>query len=335
MRPGIIWYAAVCFLVVIVFAVLCLRDDSPVEMEGTSYGIDVARYQGTIDWEKVSQSGVDFAMVRLGYRGTSDGIISEDTNARYNLQEAQKYGVKLGGYFFSTAVNEAEAVEEAKWVADLLDHYAITYPVAYDCELFTEKYSRQYDLTVSQRTDIALAFLRQIEKEGYEGMFYASKNDLGENQYWEIERIEPDYKIWVAQYPGEVNPQTDTSSYEGKHSMWQYTREGTVNGIDPSVDMNVAYFAYEGNAKPKNNTIPPEVKPDPEALMDFSDVNEQVTAKEEVNLRDIPSQGENANVLGQLKNGEVALRTGISESGFFHISVILLFFVKCLNRLYG
>ncbi len=315
-RPGAIWYIAACILVVVVFGILCLRDDGVYETEDTTYGIDVARYQGTINWERVSRSDVDFAMIRLGYRSITDGTILVDSNALFNLQEANKYGVKVGGYFFSTAVNEAEAVEEAKWVAEMIAQYAITYPIAYDCEMFTEEYSRQYGLTPSQRTDIALAFLKQIEKEGYEGMFYASKNDLSENAYWEIDRIQEDYKIWVAQYPGEVDPKMDRSSYEGIHSMWQYTRDGVVNGIDPSVDMNVAYFGYEGNAKPKNSTVPEEAKPDPEALMDFADADEKVTAKEEVNLRDIPSQGENANVLRQLKNGEVALRTGISDSGW-------------------
>ena len=90
------------------------------ETKEITTGIDVARYQGTIDWSRVGTSSVDFAMVRLGYRSQKDGTIVEDPNARYNLQEAQKHGIKLGGYFFSTAVSEEEAIEEAEWVADLV-----------------------------------------------------------------------------------------------------------------------------------------------------------------------------------------------------------------------
>ena len=148
------------------------------ETDELTTGIDVARYQGTIDWTRVATSSVDFAMVRLGYRSYADGSIVEDPNARYNLQEAQKNNIMLGAYFFSSAVNTTEAVEEANWAADILDHYSINYPIAYDCEGFLEETSRQYDMSVKERTDVALAFLKQIEKRGYEGVFYASKNDM-------------------------------------------------------------------------------------------------------------------------------------------------------------
>ena len=99
----------------------CGSSRTTKETEGTTYGIDVAKYQGTIDWDFVSRSGiVDFAIVRAGYRGMIDGEIQADSNARYNMQEASKYGISLGVYFFSTAVTAEEAVEEADWVADLI-----------------------------------------------------------------------------------------------------------------------------------------------------------------------------------------------------------------------
>ena len=148
------------------------------ETERITLGIDVARYQGTIDWQEVSQSGVEFAIVRIGYRGMADGEIKEDPNGRYNLQEAAKAGIPLGVYFFSTAVSQEEAEEEAKWVEEVISGYPITYPVVYDCENFNDPDSRQYFLNRNERTDIALAFLKTIEKLGYEGMFYASKNDM-------------------------------------------------------------------------------------------------------------------------------------------------------------
>lgn len=284
------------------------------EIEAVTYGIDVAKYQGTIDWDAVADTGVDFAMVRLGYRGAMDGEITADSNARYNLQEASKAGIALGAYFFSTAVSEEEAEEEARWAAELMACYPITYPVVYDCEGFDDPNSRQYGMTQGQRTDAALAFLKTIEDLGYEGMFYASKNEL--ETKWDMDRIETDYKVWVAQYPAEPYPATSKSSYEGVHHMWQYTTEGVVNGISQNVDLNVAYFGYEGIEKPKDVNVPEEVGPDVEALMDFEAVEEEVTAKEETRLRDRPSQDEDSNVMDTLLNGEVAIRIEVSNSGW-------------------
>ena len=315
-----IYFAAACLVVVLVFGFLAFSGEKVKETEETTYGIDVARYQGTINWSKVAQSDVDFVMIRLGYRGLEDGVITEDSNARYNLQEAQKYGIQIGAYFFSTAMDESEAIEEAQWVVDMVSQYSITYPIAYDCEMFTDPSSRQYGMNREDRMEVALAFLKEIEHRGYEGMFYSSKYDMEEGR-WDMERIEEDYKVWVAQYPEQPYPQTPESSYSGTHNMWQYTRDGEVYGIPTSVDMNVAYFGYDGIKEPKNATPPAEAFPDPEALMDFDPVQEEVTAKEEVNLRDMPSQGEEAKVLGKLMNGEIALRTGVSEAGWSRLEV--------------
>lgn len=286
------------------------------ETEDVTFGIDVAKYQGTIDWQQVADAGVEFAMVRVGYRGLSTGEISVDSNAAYNLQEAQKYGIKLGAYFFSTAITPEEAVEEADWVADFLECYAITYPIAYDCERFDEEESRQFPLTVAQRTDIALAFLNRIEEQGYQGMFYASRNDMQNNARWDMTRIEPDYKVWVAQYPELPYPETEASSYSGIHQMWQYSADGVVAGVSQSVDLNIAYFGYDGVQKPKKDKEPEPAAPDPEALMSFREVSEEVTAKEVTNLRSIPSQDGSSKVLAQLENGQVAKRVGISDSGW-------------------
>lgn len=286
------------------------------ETKETTFGIDVARYQGTIDWELVASSDVDFAMIRVGYRANADGAITEDSNARYNMQEAAKFGIPIGVYFFSTAVSEEEAEEEARWVAERISQYPITYPVVYDCEGFDEADSRQVHLSKWQRTEIALTFLKTIEKCGYEGMFYGSKNDLTGNAKWVTSKIEDDYKIWVAQYSHAPYPETEHSSYEEKHHMWQYTAEGSVEGITQSVDRNIAYFGYDGIKEPKNPEPPEPAEPDIEALMDFRAVNEIVTAKEETNLRDIPSQGEEANVMYTLLNGEKATRIAVSNTGW-------------------
>ena len=284
------------------------------EVEGVYLGVDVAKYQGTIDWAGLYGAGMRFGMVRLGYRTAKDGVIVEDTNARYNLQEGSKAGMPMGGYFFSTAVSAEEAKEEAQWVADLVAQYPITYPIAYDCEGFLDEDSRQKDMTKAERTDVALAFLKEVEKLGYTGMFYASKSELEEQ--WETERIEKHYKIWVAQYPAQPYPQTHASSYDGKHDMWQFSKSAIVSGLSQPIDMNLSYFGYDGIEPAKDSTPPEEVGPDPEALMNFTEVEETVTAKEKTNLRSIPDQGEESQVLFTLLNGETALRTATSSSGW-------------------
>lgn len=320
MKNRIILRVTAVFTVVLI-AVSCLsacgkKKRVTTQTEDTTFGIDVARYQGTIDWKAVAQSGIDFAMIRVGYRGQTDGIIKEDPNGRYNLQEASKAGIKIGAYFFSTAVSVEEAKEEAEWMGKVLAKYPITYPVVYDCEGFQEASSRQYEMSKQERTDAALAFLSAIEKQGYEGMFYASKGDMEFENHWETSRIDSKYKIWVAQYPPEPYPATKVSSYSQKHHMWQYSTTGTVPGISLPVDMNVAYFGYDGIEPAQDKTPPAEAEADIEAMMDFSPVSEEVTAKNETNLRDIPSQGNDSHIMYTLKNGEIVLRTGVSASGW-------------------
>lgn len=284
-----------------------------------TFGIDVSKYQGTIDWKKVAESGVDFVMVRVGYRTQKTGEIIADTNAKYNMQEAQKYGIKVGAYFFSTAITEAEAMEEANWVADYISKYKITYPVAYNCEGYEDTNNRQNTLSKTQRTNMALTFLKTIRGRGYTPMFYGAKNEIEGEAKWETSRISSTYKIWVAQYPSVPYPQTTASSYSGTHAMWQYTNAGSVPGISKPVDVNIAYFGYEQVENAKDNETPEEVGADVEALMKFTEVNEMVTAKDKTNLRDKPSQGDDSKVMYTLSNGEIATRTGISNSGWSRI----------------
>ena len=287
----------------------------------TTFGIDVARYQGTIDWSQVAASGVQFAMIRVGYRTQKTGEIVADTNAKYNMQEAQANGIKIGAYFFSTAVTTDEAVQEADWVADYISQYQITYPVAFNCEGFENADSRQYNMTQSERTDMAIAFLNEIYNRGYTPMFYAAKNEMTGDAKWDTSRIEKTYKIWVSQYPTVPYPQTAQSDYTGTHAMWQYTnQQGTVAGISKPVDVDIAYFGYAGTADAQSDVAPETVSADAEALMNFSDVNETVTAKQSTNLRNIPSQGSDATVVATLQNGETATRTGVSSSGWSRVS---------------
>ena len=298
-----------------------LISQNAAETDKVTLGIDVSKFQGTIDWKAVGDAGIEFAIIRVGYRTQSSGEIREDTNARYNMQEATANGIQIGAYFFSTAVTKEEAVEEARWTANYISQYAVTYPVAYNCEGFENPENRQYELTVSERTDCATAFLKEIYEQGYTPMFYASKSELEYDTKWETSRLENQFKIWVSQYPDLPYPQTAVSSYSGAHAMWQYTNNGSIAGISRPVDVNVAYFGYEDSADAENQVAPETAEADVEALMNFKEVDETVTAKETVNLRDIPSQGTDSTVLKQLNNQETARRTGISDSGWSRLII--------------
>ena len=284
-----------------------------------SRGIDVSKWQGKIDWQQVADAGVDFAIVRVGFRTVDTGEIEEDPYAAYNLQQASKAGVQLGVYFFSTAITVEEAREEARWVTDFIAAYPVTYPVVYNCEGFLNESSRMYETSMDQRTDHALAFLEEVERAGYEGMFYASKTDLTDAVSWDTARIEAKYPVWVAQYPAVPYPQTERSTYYGEHAMWQYTSQGTVPGINAHVDLNVAYFAYSETAVPKDphgseNGGNPAMEVPIDAS--FQEVDELVTAKDVTNLRTEPSSVASETVVAQLNRGQWVRRTGVSTKGW-------------------
>lgn len=285
------------------------------ETEEATLGIDVSKYQGTIDWEAVKNAGVDFAMIRVGYRTRTSGVIYEDPGARYNLQEANKNGIKVGAYFFSTAINEQEAKEEAAWVSSFIYKYKITYPVAFNCEDFNSSDSRQNHLSKEERTALACAFLDAVAANGYTPMFYASRSEMEGSAQWNMTALESRYKVWVSQYPEKPFPETPASTYSGKHAMWQYTSQGTVAGVKGKVDVNVAYFGYAQEAQAKDSSPAEIVEANPEVGLNFTEVNETVTAKNETNLRNIPTT-EGSQVVHLLKNGETVQRTGIGSNGW-------------------
>ena len=289
------------------------------EIANVTYGIDVSKYQGTIDWKKVKSAGIDFAMIRVGYRTQKTGVIIADANAKFNMQQATANGIQIGTYFFSSAITTAEALEEADWVAQYIAKYQITYPVAFNCEGFEYDDHRQSSLSQSTRTDLAIAFMNQIYANGYTPMFYASKNELTDNAKWDTTRIDSTFKIWVSQYPSVPYPQKAASDYTGTHAMWQYTNQGTIPGISSPVDVDIAYFGYDTSANSINTEAPEVVAPDKEALMNFTNTNELVTAKDSTNLRDIPSQGSESKIVATLTNGNQATRTGTSSNGWSRI----------------
>jgi len=284
------------------------------EERGRSNGIDVSKWQGKIDWQKVKNSGIEFAFIRIGYRG-ENGVVYKDDNADYNIQQAQKAGVLVGVYFFSTAVSDAEAKEEAEWTLQAIEGYPISYPVVYDCEGYKNSTSRMFDLTATQRTTHAMTFLETVKDAGYDVMFYGARGEIEDEAYWDIQSIEKRYKIWVAQYSGVAYPQKDTPDYQGKTAAWQYTNKGRVDGVSGNVDMVVCYFTKKQAAAKNPSAVPPTAKApltDEEKL--YTAVNEQVTAKELTNLRTAATT--KSDIVVALKNGEVATRIGVGKNGW-------------------
>ena len=200
--------------------------------EGYSYrlGIDVSHYQGDIDWQKVKAAGIEFVFVRLGYRGYGqDGVLKMDTNFEKNMEGARAAGLDVGVYFFAQAVNETEAVEEAEFVLEHLMEYDLQMPVVYDPESVVHEEARTDNVTGEQFTKNTKAFCETIEKSGYDAMVYC-------NMTWQAFKLDlevlEEYPIWYADY--EEYPQTPYH-----FEIWQYSNEGTVDGIQGNVDLNI------------------------------------------------------------------------------------------------
>ncbi len=199
-------------------------------------GIDVSVWQGTIEWDKVKAAGIDFAMIRCGYRGYSgSGVIEKDPRFDRNIVGALNAGIKVGVYFYSTAVTVEEAEQEADWVISVIKDYNITYPVAYDFEEFyNSDGSRAVRLSQKQRTANTVAFLERVKSAGYNPMLYASASAV--RRYWLYSEIK-EYDYWLAHY-------TTKTNYSGHYVMWQCTSKGRIDGINGNVDFNIAYKSF-------------------------------------------------------------------------------------------
>ena len=194
-------------------------------------GVDVSYHQGEIDWAAVAADGIQFAMIRCGYRGYGNGDLVTDSCYPGNVQRALDNGLDVGVYFFSQAITEEEAVEEAEYVLGLLEGYEINMPVVFDMEVLQED-ARANDLTSSQRAQISKAFCDTIRAAGYTPMIY------GNTAYYmskvDFASLAGEYGIWLAQY-------YDEPFFPYQFNMWQYTNDGTVDGIAGTVDINL-YF---------------------------------------------------------------------------------------------
>lgn len=193
-------------------------------------GIDVSKWNGEIDWDKTKSAGVEFAIVRAGYRGSATGTLVEDPYFHANMKGAAASGVPTGVYFFTQAVNEVEAVEEASAVLELVEKYELDYPIYIDTEGAGGN-GRADGLDAETRTLVCEAFCRTIENAGYTAGVYASRNWLNNNL--EMDRLDQ-YMVWLAEY-------RSVPLYQGYYQMWQYTSKGQVDGIQGNVDINISY----------------------------------------------------------------------------------------------
>ncbi|MDE6219802.1 MAG: hypothetical protein K2G51_05115 [Lachnospiraceae bacterium] len=197
-------------------------------------GIDVSKWNGEIDWEIVKAEGVDFAIIRCGYRGSSSGWLIEDPYFYKNLTGAKKAGIRVGLYFFTQATNRVEAVEEASMVVSLLGDTAIEYPVFIDIEGAGGN-GRADNLDPETRTAVANAFCQTIRNAGLDAGVYSSRNWYYNNLI--VDEMDAP-NIWLAEY-------RQTPLYEGRYDMWQYTSSGSVAGIEGRVDLNISYLGIE------------------------------------------------------------------------------------------
>lgn len=193
-------------------------------------GIDVSKYQGNINWKKVAADGVEYAFIRLGIRGSSEGKLSLDDTYKDNIEEALENDIDVGVYFFTQALNKEEAIEEAEFVLEHIEDYDVNYPIVLDVEEITTKNPRTKDMTQQDWTDVCIAFCERIKQAGYTPMIYGNLKTF--MLMLDMEQLE-DYEKWFAYYNAPLY-------FPYEFSVWQYTSTGRVNGIKGDVDLNVS-----------------------------------------------------------------------------------------------
>lgn len=199
----------------------------------TMYGVDVSEHQWDIEWSQVADSGVDFAMIRLGYRGYTEGGLFEDPYYKSNMDNALANGLEVGVYMFSQAISVEEAVEEAEFVIERLEGYDVTMPVVFDWERMEDAVARTEGMHENTQllTDCAVAFCQKIEEAGYDACVYFNRH-LGYYGF-DLSKL-TDYKFWIA-LPG-----TFPDFYYASE-LWQYSFESEVPGIEGPTDMNMLF----------------------------------------------------------------------------------------------
>ncbi len=202
-----------------------------LQVGGGVLGIDVSKWNGSINWSKVKEAGVSFVIIRIGYRGSTKGGLIDDSAFKANIEGASNAGLKVGVYWVTQAVNEVEAIEEASAVLSRISGYRVSYPVFLDVE---SSGGRGDAIDKATRTVVCKTFCQTIQNSGYTAGIYANKNWM--TNYIDASQL-TGYKIWVAQYYKEC-------TYKGSYSMWQYSDSGSINGISGKVDLNLSYLGY-------------------------------------------------------------------------------------------
>ena len=198
-------------------------------------GVELSKESGNVDFEALKNAGVDFVMLKLGSRGYETGLLTLDENFVSNITKAQNAGLEVGVYFFSQAVTDAEAQEEARFVVDNLTPYKINYPIAYDMEYIVNDESRIEILGAKEKTEVADAFLSYLEKEGYDTILYGTKN-------WLLGELEPEelltkYDVWL-------NDQTPIPDYPYQFRMWKYAVRQKVSGVENETAYIISFVDY-------------------------------------------------------------------------------------------
>lgn len=216
------------------------------------YGIDVSELQGAIDWNAVAADGIEFAFIRVGYRGIEKGELHEDETYKTNLKEAKAAGIERGAYFYSQALNEKEAEDEAGFVLKALDGDKLEYPVVFDYEVVSSGLpTRVGGINSDEATKIARAFCSTIEKAGYDVMIYGNTYDLA---HFHLEDL-ADWPIWYAEY-------NEAPAYVEEFVIWQYSCTGIVEGIGVDVDLNLDMRTVEGSKAHATATRDPNELPE-------------------------------------------------------------------------
>ena len=199
----------------------------------STVGIDVSEWQSEVDWEAVKNSGVEFVMIRVGWRGSERGVLTADTLAQSHYEGAKAAGLKVGAYFFAQAISVEEAKEEAAFALSLMEGWELDMPMVYDWEYIDER-SRTAWVSARTLTDATKAFCEAVEAAGYSPMIYFSESQASHRLF--LEEL-TDYQFWLALY-------LDGLDYPYRVDMWQYTCTGSVPGITGDVDINL-HFTYE------------------------------------------------------------------------------------------